>query len=116
MIVIRNEQVKAFKDFQRQKYINELIQLIKKHFSINKSEEIIRSLVIYGIEDAAKFNIISKRDIGKYIGLIINYGKQFYHKQDLEWTFDILNNSQSNASNSKLDIIINKISREKNKE
>ncbi len=99
MLKIRPEQNEelskvAFKDFE-----DRMVVHIKKHFSEHYKalgEENTRTLIQYGIERAATYEIVSERDVCKYIDLMVAFGPDYDQDHKLPWAAKNLNDENLN--------------------
>jgi hypothetical protein len=80
MVVIRQEQFVAFSQFEMRKFEDWMIEHLQKFFPVQFAElghGAVRQLIQCGIQRAATYDIRSRRDVCKYIDLMVVFGPDF---------------------------------------
>ena len=91
---IRKEQMKTLGDCMLQEFEDSMVAHVEKFFPgqhATMREAGVREIVRHGIERAEKYNIISERDVCKYIDVMFVYGRDFDVNPKLPWAIRILN-------------------------
>jgi hypothetical protein len=70
------------------KIVSRLRQFFPDCRNMNEAEG--RELVRYGIERAAVYDIVSERDVAKYIGLLVVWGRDFEQSASDPWVISTL--------------------------
>jgi hypothetical protein len=101
MLVIRDEQLAAFSEAGRKRFEAWMQAHLRRFFprqcdalGDTKIEETIR----YGIERAKSYGITVKRDVCKYLDLMVLFGRDFDTSPRLPWAGRILKGKASAAA------------------
>jgi len=108
MLVIRDKQKRAFRAHLSKRFENKMIVHIEKFYPDHYaalSQENTRELIKYGIESAAHYDIVSERDVCKFIDLMIVFGPDFDKNPDSKWASDILTDATHTHPGVKVDAL-----------
>lgn len=108
MLIIRKEQkevlAKAAKNVFEERMLVHLKKFFPKHYEA-LGEDNTRELITYGIERAATYDIITERDVCKYIDLMISFGLEFDKDDNLPWAVKIFNDTSWKDASAKTDAL-----------
>ena len=93
MLTIRKEQWDLFAEEERRKFEDWMHDHVREQLPGEyraAGEEEIRELIRYGRERAASYGIQSRRDVCKYIDLMVVLGKDFDVDARFPWAAEIL--------------------------
>jgi hypothetical protein len=94
MLKIKSSQIEALSRLQLDSFMDRVLTRLRKSFpkartiSDNDGYELIQQ----GIERAAAYDIISERDVAKYVGLMLLWGREFDSVHTDSWVVSILRN------------------------
>src|ERR1700687_4112303 len=93
VLIIRQEQMETFAAAEMQKFKDKMVAHLQKHFP--KQCEVLgpegRDWVQYGFERAACYGLVAERDVCKYIGVMLAFGRDFDKDSRLPWASAALN-------------------------
>ncbi len=102
MLVIRKEQMDVLSEVMRQRFIDRVIAHLQTVFpdklaerdeaDVDQGDERIREQVFRLIEMASQHDIVSERDVARYIDLSIEFGEGFEKDRKMMWAAKILSN------------------------
>jgi hypothetical protein len=98
MIAIRSEQMKEFSEVALKRFEDMIVVHLNKFFPDRckaAGEPKVRELIRYGVERAASYQIVAKRDVSRYIDLMIVLGDDFDRDKHLPWAQEILRTRNS---------------------
>lgn len=93
MLTIRQEQFAVFSQLAVQKFEDWMLAHLRQFFPQQcraAGESRLRETIQYGIQRAAVYDITSKRDVCKYIDLMIVFGRDFDTDKRFPWAAEIL--------------------------
>ena len=93
MLTIRQEQINVFSQWEVEKFRRWMLSHLAKFFPAecrSAGEVRLREIVRNGIERAAAYQITAKRDVCKYIDLMLVFGRDFDTDGRLPWAGKIL--------------------------
>lgn len=93
MLTIRSAQMDAFARRGRERWIEELAQLLRRRFAAFAAEysnEELRENIRQTVQDCAGYGLVSSRDCRRFANLAAIYGWQFDRKPANEWMTRIL--------------------------
>jgi hypothetical protein len=101
LLTIRQEQMAAFSRVEVEKFearmLTHLVQFFPNRCAAFREIE-IRELIQYGIERARAHAITSERDISKYIGFMLVFGRDFDTDKRYPWASYLLANRKTSRS------------------
>lgn len=100
MLQIRKEQSDSFSVVMRRKFNNRMVLHIQECFPEHYEklrEDNTRELVDIGVDKAATYDIVSERDVCKFIDLMLGFGVDFDENPEYPWASDILNDETLNS-------------------
>jgi len=96
MLIIRKEQKEVLAKAARNSFEERMLVHVNKFFPKHYEalgESNCRELVNHGIKKAATYDIVSERDVCKYIDLMIGFGLEFDKDDNLPWAVKIFNDT-----------------------
>jgi hypothetical protein len=93
VLVIRQEQMRAFEVAQRQRFEDGMIAHLTTRFAGSPAvadKEELRALIREGLQLASKYGIVVQYDLRRFLEFRTEYGSQF---QTIPWIARILNDS-----------------------
>jgi hypothetical protein len=93
MLTIRPEQLAVFSKLEVRKFEDWTLAHLWRFFPREcraAGEKQLRETIRYGIERAARYGVTSKRDVCKYIDLMIVFGRNFDTDPRYPWAGQIL--------------------------
>jgi hypothetical protein len=93
MLMIRKEQIDAFRRPAIQDFENRMIEHIAKFFPkqfAEFGEQKMRLTIQYGIKRAESYGIVAERDVCKYVNLMVACGRDFDRDPALPWARRVL--------------------------
>jgi len=93
MLTIRKEQFAVFSQLEVQKFEEWMLAHVRQFFpqqSRAAGESRLREMIQYGIQHAAAYDLTIKRDVCKYIDLMIVFGRDFDTDKRFPWAGGIL--------------------------
>jgi hypothetical protein len=106
MMTIRREQIAAFRAPSFKAFEDRMMVHLHKLFPKQckaASEMELRKTIQSGIEVAAKYGIMSERDVCKYIDFMMVLGQDFDKDPKLPWAESVLNNRGLRDSAAKME-------------
>lgn len=100
MLTIRQEQIKIFSQLEVEKFEEWMLIHFREFFPAQcraAHESQLRQIIRSGIEGAAAYQITVRRDVCKYIDLMIVFGRDFDTDKRLPWAGKILASGGSAA-------------------
>ena len=101
MLTIRPEQIAVFSEAEVQKFEDWTLAHLKRFFPkecAESGEARIRRRIRDGTNRAATYGITSKRDVCKFIDLIMMLGPHFESDPRFPWAMEILERAVDSAS------------------
>ena len=98
MLVIRKKQMAVFQEVEIKKFVDRMAIHLKKFFPRQcetLGEPKLRETIQYGIKRAAFYGITAKREVYKYVDLMVVFGRDFDNDRRLAWAGEILKRSTS---------------------
>jgi hypothetical protein len=92
-LTMRETQLSAFSRIEVQKFKEWMLAHLKKFFPTeyqSAGETQLREIIQYGIKRAASYGITSRRDVCKYIDLMVVFGRNFDTETRFRWAGEIL--------------------------
>ena len=116
MLVIRKAQMAVLGDYMRQSFEDLMVRHLAISFapqfkamtSASPDDQPVRALIKQGIERAARYQIISRRDVGRFIEVMVAVDPTFDERKDLAWTRQILQHPGF-TSQGKMDLIYQRL-------
>ena len=94
MLVIRNEQMDAFREASTQGQLDELVRHLSSkypaHSRVIGSESALRNFVQRGLRLASTWGVDSLEGVPALLELLIQFGEDFDHSPVREWSLIIL--------------------------
>jgi hypothetical protein len=93
MLVIRKRQMAVFEQVEIKKFVDCMVIHLKKFFPKQceaLGEPGLRETVQHGIKRAKAYGITSKRDVYKYVDLMVVFGRDFDTDKRYPWAGEIL--------------------------
>jgi hypothetical protein len=93
MLTIRQAQFAVLSQLEVQKFEDWMLAHLKRFFPRQcavAGDQRLREMVQYGIQRAAVYGITAKRDVCKYIDLMIVFGRDFDTDRRSRWAGEIL--------------------------
>jgi hypothetical protein len=93
MLTIRREQLTVFSELEVRRFEDWTLAHLKSFFPRECTalgDRRLRETVQYGITRARTHGITSRRDVVKYIDLMVVFGRNFDTNKRLRWARDIL--------------------------
>jgi len=97
VLTIRPEQLKVFSQAEVRKFEDWVLAHLRRFFARQcdaAGEWHLRKTIQYGIQRAAAYGITDRRDVCKYIDLMVVFGRDFDKDQRLSWSSEILKTSR----------------------
>lgn len=94
MLVIRKEQISTFSEVQVKRFEERVYKHLQKHWPNEcdtLGEAAVRDSIKKGIERAKNYNIVSERDITRYINVMYTLGHDFDTDNRYPWAAQTLN-------------------------
>ena len=94
MLRIRPEQMKVLDDDMLRKFEDKMVVHLNKFFHercAKLGKDGTREAILYAIERAASYEIVSERDVCIYIDIMFEFGRDFDKDPKLPWAGKILN-------------------------
>ena len=108
MFTIRADQLTAFRarslDDFRERMVEHVHQFFPDHCAALGADG-VRSSIDTGIEQAARYQIVSERDVCKYITLMFAFGVGFAADPGLPWAAEILQNQVYQNGTDRIDAL-----------
>ena len=93
MLTIRKRQMAVFAEVEIKKFVESMVVHLKKFFPKqceSMGEPQLRDTIRYGIKRAAAYGITAKRDVYKYVDLMVVFGRDFDTDKRFPWAGEIL--------------------------
>lgn len=93
MLTIRQEQLAVFSQAEVQKFEDWVLVHLKKFFPgecAAAGDQRLREMIQHGITRSSAYRITSRRDVAKYVDLMIVFGRDFDVDRRLPWAARIL--------------------------
>jgi hypothetical protein len=93
MLTIRQEQFAVLSQLEVEKFADWVFTHLQRFFPAQcraAGDVRISEMIEYGIERAAAYNLTSKRDVCKYIDLMVVFGRDFDTDSRLPWAGELL--------------------------
>lgn len=93
MLTIRSQQMQVFTEEAMKSFENLMLPHLKKffpEFCEATPEPRLKALIRYGVQRAASYQIRAKRDVSRYIDLMVSLGPDFDRDRQLPWAGEIL--------------------------
>lgn len=101
MLKIRKQQMQEFENQQLCYFQKKMRQHIKKVFP-DRYEKISRTelddLILFGLDQSSRYDIVSEQDVCLYIDLMVMYGKDFDSNPEYKPHTDILSDEDLEPS------------------
>jgi hypothetical protein len=106
MLKISPKQQKSLAKKERSSFIQRVMEHVEEFFpehyqALDKEQN--ESLIEYGIERAAQYNINSERDVCLYIDIMLALGPDFDENKKIPWALSILNDDSLSVPREKID-------------
>ena len=98
MLTLRPAQMQRFSEVALKSFEDMMVVHLNKFFPVRSKaagEPKLRAFVRYGVKRAAAYNIKAKRDVSRYIDLMITLGADFDTNEQLPWAGEILRTRNS---------------------
>jgi hypothetical protein len=106
MLKIRKEQYEELGKVSLKRFEDSMVEHIKeffpKYYEIHK-EPLIRKVILYAVEQAESYGLITERDVCLYINLVFLWGSNFDTDPQLSWAAAILNDEMITDSVTRID-------------
>jgi hypothetical protein len=92
-LTIRTEQLAVFAEVETKKFVDRMVIHLKKFFPEQcevMDESQMGETIRYGIKRAAAYGITIKRDVSKYVDVMVVFGRDFDRDPGLPWARTIL--------------------------
>jgi hypothetical protein len=106
MLKIRAEQLEAYSQAEVERFREWMAAHLKRFFPRQckaLGDDQLNETIWFGIKRAATYGIKAKRDVCKYIDLVILLGRDFEKDGKLPWASEILNSQ--NQAHAKLEML-----------
>ncbi len=93
MLTIRKQQLAVFQKAASEEFEARMMAHIQKFFPEHMTklgEPAARDLIRFGVQRAANYRISQEREVCKYIGIMVVFGRDFDHDPQLPWASAIL--------------------------
>ena len=93
MLTIRSAQVEVFSEEAMKSFEELMLPHLKKFFSefcAATPEPKLKAFIRYGVKRAGSYDITAKRDVSRYIDLMVSLGADFDKDPQLPWAGQIL--------------------------
>jgi hypothetical protein len=101
MLTITDKQMEDFSAYMMNSFIKKTQNHLKKKFPLSTrlmTDEILRNIIIQGIDKAVGYNIIEREDVLPFIEYLVCLGENFDLDPANKWAFDILTNDEFEGS------------------
>lgn len=98
MFAIRPDQIAKFSEAVLKQFEDMMVVHLKKFFPRRTTvagEPKVREFIRYGVQRAASYNIKTKRDVSRYIDLMVSLGADFDKDKNIAWAGQILQTRNS---------------------
>jgi hypothetical protein len=106
MLKIRAEQLEAYSQAEVDRFEDWMTNHLKRFFPREcktLGDSGLKETIQFGIRRAASYGIRAKRDVCKYIDLVVVLGRDFEKDEKLPWAIEIL--KSQNEPSSKIEIL-----------
>ena len=93
MLILRNEQMRAFDADRRRRFEQQMFEHARRYFPERcrmLGDEQTREWILHGIDRSGSYGIVSDRDVCKYIDVMFVYGREFDVDPQCRWAPKIL--------------------------
>jgi hypothetical protein len=93
MLTIRRAQFAVFSQLEVQKFEEWMLAHLRRFFPsqcLAAGDQLLRETIQYGVRRAAGYGITAKRDVCKYVDLMIAFGRDFDTDRRSRWAGEIL--------------------------
>jgi hypothetical protein len=100
--IVRKEQMDAFGELMRKGFEDRMVVHLNEVLpsrSAELGEEKLREEIRFGMESAASYEIVTERDVARYIDLMFLLGRDFDASPATPWARPILTDKSSSAEN-----------------
>lgn len=102
MLLINKEQMAALKEKKRQSFVERMMDYLQQTFP-EKTESLgeagLREEIQNGMEMAEQYQMVTEREVARYIELMFYLGRDFDTSPQTPWAAPILRDRFSNAAN-----------------
>ena len=101
MLTIRPEQFIVFSQVEAEKFEDWMVAHMRRFFprqSAAAGEQNLREMVRYGVPRARQHGITARRDVAKYVDLMLLFGRDFDTDRRARWAGDILAKRRHSAA------------------
>jgi hypothetical protein len=106
MWTIRQEQTENLRQGRVRQYESEMVEHLREFFPDQYStmgDVRAREMIRYGIQRAAVYSIVGRRDVCLYIDMMAEFGRDFDSDPALRWASTILNDAEEEDPTEKID-------------
>ena len=99
MLTIRAEQMKVLGEAVQRRFETRMAAYLRHAYADHVtifSDEGLFDLIRQGIHDSAQYEIVTERDVARYIGYTVTYGPEFHHAAS--WAAEILRTPKINGT------------------
>ncbi|MGA2987545.1 MAG: hypothetical protein ABSG32_27460 [Terriglobia bacterium] len=107
MLTLRSAQVEAFDAAAVKDFEELMVPHLKKFFPEffeAAGEPKVREFIRYGVKRSGSYQITAKRDVSRYIDLMVSLGRDFDQDPDLSWAGEILRTC--NSADTKITVLL----------
>lgn len=107
MLTFRPAQVQAFDEATLKDFVKLMEQHLKKffpQFCEAAGGAVVKDYIRYGVKRAVSYQITAKRDVSRYIDLMVSLGRDFDRDPDLSWAGEILRTC--NSADTKIKVLL----------
>ena len=93
MLVIRQEQIDAFREYMTRQFENQMLSHVQRYFHYDfqvLGEQNVRKMIRYGIEHSKSYGLVMEDDVSKYIEMMFAFGRNFDTDSAYSWAAQIL--------------------------
>ena len=94
MLVIRDDQIEAINRLTMKNFEDRMVSHLKEFFPEDcqqLGETQVRETIRHGVQQASKYEVVTERDVCKYVDLLFTFGRDFDKDPQLPWAKRILN-------------------------
>ena len=102
MLIIKKEQMTALTEKKRQSFVERMVNYLQQTFPEKTEplgEEGLREEIHHGMETAKQYQMVTEREVARYIELMFYLGRDFDTSPQTPWAAPILKDHFSNAAN-----------------
>jgi hypothetical protein len=116
MLTIRKVQKKAFSAYIRQSFEDRMVRHLAAAFprqfkamtSTKSEDQPVRALIRQGIDRAERYQIVSRRDVARFIEVTVAVDPRFDDRKDMAWARQILEHADFTGQG-KMDLIYQRL-------